>query len=524
MLTDIQLGGIAVRLALEFPRWIERRVVRVSYLDRATTEWSIGVMFKWPLAEFFPEGSTPANGDRVYVPLDLLGKKPLIGLEGRSPDDRPFPILSVGRSARLAYLGIAGIAWGEAEKAGTSPLDQKTLEAIEAIVAAPSARASALKDAAFADPGSELATLFPDEDPVRGLLGELTTSVMMLAPAEYQAGEELVYRYRYCQTTENPYPLLTRARDRLRFRDVVVEHDPLSFGLSRSYHFEAQAPAEVEIPRARLAGRYTDARQPLPVAEAGASHVVDLHARRPTKEALALLPGMVPSVRPPLLPDPPSDSTVAAQLPAAQAAAPSDPDRADVGWAKIWFRLETSGTFLAVTLVSLLTSVLLVAAVLRLKELDGQTGAALLLALPVVMLGLMTKPGEHTFTTRLLVGIRFASLGVGLCSLAVAVILAGGFLHRYAGTAPGYKCEARVNDTPHRRAPHKTWRSTPDPDIPELVCHNRKGEAAKTEVREPLKSIAFALMGLAVLLTAWLTGGWLWTRLRSDGMLPLAEA
>ena len=130
MLTDVQLGGIAAQLALAFPSWIERRVEHVSYLDRKTVRVSEGVMFRWPEESFFGVGSRPEPGERLYVPLDLLTKRSLAGLDGMRPDGSPVPLLPYDRCAGLVTAGVSGIIWGRAEQAGLTGLDETTLAII----------------------------------------------------------------------------------------------------------------------------------------------------------------------------------------------------------------------------------------------------------------------------------------------------------------------------------------------------------------------------------------------------------
>jgi hypothetical protein len=112
MLSDEQLGGIAVHLALEFPVWIQRRVEHIAYLDGATIRQTEGIMLRWPQPDFFPPGVRPDPGDMVYLPLDQLTKESLTGLDGMRPDGSPFPILPYSRSTAVASAGIMAMVWG----------------------------------------------------------------------------------------------------------------------------------------------------------------------------------------------------------------------------------------------------------------------------------------------------------------------------------------------------------------------------------------------------------------------------
>jgi len=526
-LNDVQLGSIAARLALEFPSWIERRVERISYPDRSTTRFSVGVMFRWPAEKFFPELSRPAVGDAVYVPLDLLTKDALAALDGTRPDGSPVPILPYAHTVRLAYTGLASIILGEAEKKlKRKKLDPHTHEIIRRIISAPRDGALRLADAAFADTGNELHEILDSNHPARGLLMELAENAMLLVPASYGPGDESVYRYTYLAASPEDEPLRARARQRLRFDDLTLDHSRRPFGRSNSYHLEVEAPPEVEIPRATLHGNYrNDAghRVTLLIAETGGTHVIDLQARRPTKEVLNRDPPEDPTTRPPELPSLPESTSTQALNEAAAEAEPTPTARDDRGDASIWFRLEPSGTFLVATVVSCLTALLLIAVIVRLRELEGQTGAALLLALPGLTLGYMTKPGEHSFTTRLLGGVRVAALVVGLCSLWVAWILAGGFIHHQGSTGPGFACEAHVSDLNHHPGPHQGWRETADPDIAQLRCLEGKTKPGSTHVSALARDSADVAVVLAVLFAAWLVAGWVFTKRRGDGMLPLAD-
>jgi hypothetical protein len=164
--------------------------------------------------------------------------------------------------------------------------------------------------------------------------------------------------------------------------------------------------------------------------------------------------------------------------------------------------------------VSVLTAILLGAAVTRLPELDGESSAALLLALPVLTLGFLTRPGEHAFATRLLSGIRAMSLLVGICSLVLAVIVASGFVDHGTTGPPSYSCKARVD--PPARAGSK--RSPPvRATLGNTVLHCRAivPESTATRVAPGAQYTADAAAAVAGLLAFVLLGGWIATCVRS---------
>jgi hypothetical protein len=510
-LSEVQLGVIAVTLALRFPEWLQRRVERLTYLDDVTVRNSGGVMLRWPEPEFFPEGARPQAGQMVYVPLTLLTKDPLIRLDGICPDGSPFPILPFGRTAALASMGITTLVWDLSQKTRKRGLDDGTVEIMDAVAAAPAALARpALK--ILKDPQSELSQVLAEHNELRGLFEELAESLLMLAPAIYEPGREAVYRYTYCKRLpwEDPGDhRLAAMLAMLGYADVRGGYRGLSLGWSASYHFEVEAPAEVRLSRVRLYGTYDRPPGQPPVTalldEDGETPVVDLHGRRPTEQAFTSPDLMHP--RPPRSAPPAGDLTASDALQAIRRGLPTPVSRSDRGYATIRFRPDPFGTFLVATVTSCLTALLLVAARTRLPELDGQISAALLLALPILALGYLTRAGEHSFATRLLRGVRVTALVVGMCSLLVACVLGGGFIRHPPARAPNYTCsDHRVQWRPGEY--RLVWR-----------CIAKTPAVEKSTVPSGVEIVVDIATLLATILALVLLGGWVSTRWRSSRRL-----
>jgi hypothetical protein len=526
VLTEEELGGIAALLALEFPTWVQRRIERITYLDRSTIRWSEGVLIKWPTPDFFDDHLEQPlqSGERIYIPLDLLTKEPLTGLDGTRPGGSPFPILPYGRSTAMALDGVIAQIWTASQKVQNGAgLKVESIEQLTAIVIAPPELASRLLKAVL-DPnsGSELSLVLADHSQYRGLLEELALNVMFLAPAIYKPEKEVVYRYSYCQSLPRKDGLLARFASSFGFRDITMLQERLSLGWCHSYHFEVDAPPEVRISCAKLWLRYGPKPEPdrdiALIAEAGGSPVIDLHARRPTQEVLASEAAADPKQRPPVLPALPDHPTVQQLLDASNEARATATERSDQGEAKMRMRLDAGGTFFVAMVVSCLTAVLLYWARTRLVRLDGQTAAAVLLALPIITLGYLTRPGEHSLATRLLSGIRLLALLVGICSLIVAAILAGGFVEHKGGKGPGYSCTSQIDDLPVHKSAHVSWRRTADPDRTQLDCRIVPGGASKASLdpvaQEAANFACWFAFGFAVVLLL----GWVSTCLRPSGM------
>lgn len=521
-----------MRLALDFPSWVERRVLHVDHIDTQTTRWRTGVMFRWPPRTDFAPSARPWRGETVYVPLDLLAKGPLAGLDGMRPDGSPVPYLPYARSARLAYLGVASILTSLAKESEREELEGDIRKTVRTITEASPAVALDLFEAATG-PGGKLSEFVPAGHPVHGLLRELATGLMLLVPARYEPEDEAVYRYVYLsvgvyrrvEPTKADHvsvPLRQRAWDRFRFRDVYVRDEVLPFGWANSFHFEVNPPEEVQIPRARLVGSYRREDTPpdgprlvVPVADAPGGPTLDLHAKRPSRAEL----GAVVPALPPAPPDAPPAQTEAARLSEATRVRPSRPARDDYGIAEVSFRLKPGGTFLVATIVAVLTTALLILSAFRLPEMEGSTGTAVLLAFPGLTLGYLTKPGEHIFATRLLVGVRSAAGIVGLCAFGMAWILAGGFVE-HVPPGSGLSCASKVGDVQVHPAPHHTWTSTADPDDPELSCRTTSSTPAETRLTPFAEDASVAAAVIAFAATLWLLWGFRRTIRGHDDLPP----
>lgn len=531
-LTDQQLGVIAVTLALAFPVWLRRRVERVAYLDAVTVRQNTGVMLRWPKPMFFPEAARPRDGDVVYVPLDLLEKAPLISLDGMHPDGSPVPILPWSRSAELASAGITVFIWGLSQRYRERGLTPRSVRVVHSVVSSYPEVARALLRVLddHADDLSGALSLETDHLAIRHelaanlreLLRELAESLLLLVPVTYQPGKECVYRFTYCRRLPWEGEQLA---SKLGLADAKAAFRKLPLSRSESYHFEIEVPGGVRLARARLYGQYAevpdcvrstreaqhgvpltlDTDHPLValVAEDGDSPVIDLHARRPTAGALEAPDPSEPPTRPPVLSLPVPGASTDEALRAADYCRATPVERTDRGYATLRFRPDPFGTLFPLTVVSVITAALLGAALPRLRELDGLTAATVLLALPVVILGALASPGEHSFATRLLKLPRIAALGVGLCSLVVAASLAGGFIDHKPAPSPNYVCK-----------PKQLIR---DLTRTEFHCGSQPAKAEQASVPTPLRVTVDVAAVVAGLLALVLALGWTSTWKRGTG-------
>jgi hypothetical protein len=506
-LSDDQLAIIAVRLALSFPQWVERRVEHVAYLDDTTVRQRESITLRWPDPEFFTDQARPQAGQMIYVPLDVLKKRPLIEVDVAKPDGSTFPILSTRRNGELSASGLTTAIWqlSEDTRAGQGLQDEASFKVIAAGVKSP--RSQAIKVlGALDDPATELAQVLNQPDEIRGLLRELGSNFLLLAPAVYEPGVETVLKYSYSQ----PLPWKFSGRNiaaTFGLADFRSDLTRLALGYAESFHIEIEAPDEVRLARARLFGSYMNStntgRVNVAIDEDGDNPVVDLHAKRPFAATLELaeayrkkpwykrLVTRKPGVAP--LPADPLEAAAASQ--------PTPVVRSDRGFAQVTFRPRVSGPFIAAVVTSVLTSILLIGARTRLPELDGQVGSAVLLALPVLAAGYLTRAGEHAFATRLLLGVRGGSLVVGICSLLVAGILGGGFIDKGQPSPTRTTCTPAITDQRFSRAQ-------------ELDCIISPPRPPEAKVSAGVRRVVDAATLVAVVISAILFLGllrtWLW--------------
>jgi hypothetical protein len=510
-LSDDQLGTIAVRLALSFPQWIERRVEHVAFLDDTTVRQRESVTLRWPEPDFFPAGARPRPRQTIYVPLDVLRKRPLIEVDVARPDGSTFPILSTRRNGEMAESGMTTAIWqlSEDTRDGRGLEEDHSFKVIAAVVKSPRSHARTLL-ADLDAPDSELGAVLKDPDEIRGLLRELGSNFLLLAPAVYEPGVETVLKYSYSQPL--PWKLsLRNLAATLGLADFRSDLSRLALGYAESYHIEIEAPEDVRLTRARLFGSYVDSsntgRVTVAITEDGDNPVVDLHARRPTAATLKLAEDYkakpawkrVFTRKPGVAPLPPQP------LAAADAAQPTPVARSDRGFAQVSFRPRVSGPFIAAVVVSALTSALLIGARTRLPELDGQVGSAVLLALPVLAAGYLTRPGEHAFATRLLGGVRGATLVVGICSLVVAAILGGGYIDKPQPSPAAMTCAPA--DGHHRLAGAR-----------DLRCLSARQTVPEAKVPNAVRNVVDLATIISVVLSGILVVGllrtWTWPTVR----------
>ena len=438
-LSDAQLGSIAARLALYPQAWIERRVQGVTFVDDTTVRQRISVTIRHPPAEFFSQAAQPTDGQTIYLPLDLLSKKPLRKLDVAYEDGSTFAVPATARNGEIASRGLTDAVWGYSQQTrGGLGLSARSLTVLDLLVKSPATAANELLRV-IDDRTEELSQVLAEANELRALADDLARNFWMLAPVRYVAGGERVLKYSYTL----PLPWKFQRRDfaaYLGFADFRRVLDRLPIGFGASYHLTVDAPDDVRLTRGRLFGSYAadeaGNRVTLAIAEDGDNPVIDLHARRPRASVLHTDKATQRrSWLPSALGFGPAYGSVAGAGPAgdpvqrAEAYRPTDTQRSDRGFADLHFR-PMFASVAPLAAISVLTAVGLAFIRPRLAQADDQTMSAVVLALPIVGASFLARPGEHAFATRLLRGFRLQALIVGVCALGIAAILGLGFIKR----------------------------------------------------------------------------------------------
>jgi hypothetical protein len=423
------LAATAVELALTFASWVRRRKWTIEYVDDTTIRQQMTVDFRLPGEDRL--ASSPGRGETIYVPLWISKKLPLTNVDVRDEEGRALPVLNRMENGRLASRGLFLAIDGAA--------------AARQVEVNPDALAEALRTIATAQPKTDLPAIaaalespalnraLEEGDERSALVQDLGDGFLLMVPVEYEPGRDRLIKLAF-DTPHYWHGEQPGWRDRgrsalasLGLADKEQKFERISIGLARGTHFQLNAPANVD-----LAEAWIDVRQYDP--DRGEIELIDRRQvvyDRPRAELNVSLRAAYDPDQPPV-PDDPND--------------PDDP--ANVSYrdfvscrqdtANIEVRLCPSArdVFAGALVICLLTTPLLWLVDRRLVHLDGQTSAALLLALPAILAAFLARPGEHAFAARLLFGVRVTALVVGACALGVAAIIGAGGIRQSAGALP----------------------------------------------------------------------------------------
>jgi hypothetical protein len=504
---DETLGAVAVDLAWRWVAWINRRVETIEFVEDTAVRRTVSVDFT------FPAQSTLAapvdSGTLIVVPLQILAKSTLMHVDVFDEDGKSLSTLNTDRNGELSGRGLVRFF--------------DSLRLARYGLALPDDIRGELKIIARADPldawhrreellseGRVLADLLrvgPNElsvppRPEVQLLNDLAQGFLQLVQVEYQPGVHRVLKVAYDVPRDWHEPdarlsdRVLRAIGGLPPRQTFSD---LSIGQGMGYHVEVVAPEDTEIVETKLTGSQwntqTDQEQP-----------ADLEAQVTSRSRAHVHVGLL-----------------------AGSEGASDADelerkrvlgRNDIADITVAFLARRSGVATAAPLASTLASAVMVIFATRLSHLDGQTSAAVLLLVPVIVGAYLGRAGEHPFATRMLLGVRVLALVVSIPAVVLSAMIGAGFMklerapadHRSptTRTEPGQVAGARCSITSRPRGSRGRRAFVPE-DLTCSLIRERVAVAPAPALRvnPTVRRVSWALAGLSLAATVvlWLGYG-----------------
>lgn len=412
VLSRDELGTIAVGLALTFPLWVRRRKTTYRYIDDTTVEQRVSIDFRLPRESALPLGGRVRPGTTIYVPIDIAVKRPLVRFSVTDEQANALSLLNTTENGGLVTAGLSALISGlaGAGNRGTAAPEELGREIGRIVTARESAGQDIVEAALNSD--QPLGRVLRPSDQYRSLVRSLGSGFLMLVPITYEPGRDRVLKFE--NRTVQAWPAgrtwtrrVASVLAAVGLTDRTHAFDDLRIGWAQGTHFEFEAPPEVHLAEARL-----DTHQFDPVR--GRRHEF------PRRRVAWHTPQVDLHTSPRVVYDPHESDDIATQ----------DMLRCYRDRASVRLRLGPpfGGAVLAMFVTSLIVAALLWVVEDRLVELDGQTSAAVLLLLPALLAAYLVRPGEHAFATRLLRGVRLASLVVGLCAIVGATVIGAGVI------------------------------------------------------------------------------------------------
>ncbi|HLB21365.1 MAG TPA: hypothetical protein VK605_04610 [Solirubrobacteraceae bacterium] len=369
-ISDVSALNLAL-LVLEPRSWINRRVEQVGYLDEKTVRRRITIDFTVPR---FEDGSESLP----YVPVAQLAKHKLVNFDLRDASGSALPMLTAEHNERLSSSLLLAVA----RRVGGDDVDSITEKYIPKLVGGtPDEREFAWR------------RIFPPDGPVgdrlleiswlKTLATEVRNNFILYMPiGAWDSGARRIIKLAF----EAPRPAVDPKglTARLGWRDVPDSFEVPLAGYCGSYHFEVEAPPEMEVTSGTFDG-----------TQNGDS--VQDFISSPTRRAHFNLSGL---------------------------------DRSS-GLVTVLLRAHSRDLLGGAALFSALNALVLLFVFLRLSEFVNENGidavVATLLVIPGLLVGYVARPSEHALLTSFLTGLRLIAMTSAGTSYAGALVLFAGY-------------------------------------------------------------------------------------------------
>ncbi len=379
---EMARAGYAIDLASTFRLWVHRRVETFEFPNADTVRRRMSVDFT------LPADPSIKAGDRVDVPLMILKREFLRNFDVMDEEGTRLKVLTTREHDEHVVAGLfkfLNSLWPDGEQLMRL---LKDFAGVDDSSAGPEKRQLRAKEAR-----SVLEKQLDGEsgkqafNALRNLMGDLERGFLLLVPLEYQPNTRRLVKFSYdavlypsnLKRWQDAYRRLTRAGASLGWFPQRENFEDIQVGWAESYHVEVVPPTDTRVAEAAL-------------------HVDEKPTRRDNTHRL---------LRPHLL---------------AQGCASNDA-------AELTLLMHPQQDAL---ILPLLFAAVVIAAVLTLvpghrASLDGQTLGALLLV-PLALSAFYVRPGEHSYVTKSIQGLRMIAAVPVLCGVLVLTLVALGLL------------------------------------------------------------------------------------------------
>jgi hypothetical protein len=372
----------AVRLALTYQIWVNRRTEIFVFVDADTVRRRMTVDFDTP------PGESLRQGDTVYVPVMLLDKENLRHFDITDEEGRSLPVLTAHQNGAVASRGLIVLLSSLLQE--DEDLED---ELVQRIVVGKPEEARHEADIALADDGAlgRLVARHRRAQQLKALIEQLATSFMLLVPLPYSPGQRRLVKFAY-DAAHRPgtgitgwrraYSLWNRTVSSFGWAARVEDFDELLVGFSGSYHAEIVPPADTYVREASLT-----------VVRGGG------RIEKPERDEHSYRPHLYTRSE----------------------------GRGDQGRLALKIQAVRGGLVLPLFVSACVLAGGLAFVPDRIGALDNQTLAAILLV-PFALAAFYIRPVENTYVTRMLRGVRLLAAVPVLAGVLVITMLALGYL------------------------------------------------------------------------------------------------
>lgn len=366
---------LALRLAaliLEPQQWIHRRVEQVSYVDQETVRRHITVDFDVP-------SLGPSEEGTFYVPLAQLAKRKLVNFDLRDAHGAALAMLTAEQNEHLSASLLLALA--NLDDRGL--IDSIVERYIPLLVKARSEEEGRLAWDRIFQKGTAVGDHLRERPGFEATADNLRRNFVLYLPVSAQeTGGRRIVKMAFDASRPKLGPKGLAAR--LGWRAFGDSFKVPMAGYCSSYHFELEAPPQMEI----TSGRFRGTRNGATVHDSISS---------PTRRAHFNLSDLEPG-----------DGLVAVSL-----------------------RAQGRELLGGAALFSTLNALTLLFVLLRLHAFEADQGVdavvSLLVVLPGILIGYIARPSEHEVLASFLTGLRIVALLSGLTSFVGALLLFAGY-------------------------------------------------------------------------------------------------